>query len=81
MDGDLRGATAPHRDARARCEGRDAEGRGPATDTAAPPPLGGALPAHDVRQLMRGGTQAVLTLDGVAYSLRITRAGKLILTK
>jgi hemin uptake protein HemP len=30
---------------------------------------------------MRNGTQAVLMLDGIAYSLRITRAGKLILTK
>ncbi|WP_233488853.1 hemin uptake protein HemP [Rhodovulum sp. 12E13] len=39
------------------------------------------MPAHDVRQLMRNGTQAVLMLDGTAYSLRITRAGKLILTK
>ncbi|MEE4121137.1 MAG: hemin uptake protein HemP [Paracoccaceae bacterium] len=39
------------------------------------------MPGHDVRHLMRGGTQAVLMLDGVAYSLRITRAGKLILTK
>lgn len=39
------------------------------------------MPAHDVRALMTGGTQAQLLLDGVAYTLRITRAGKLILTK
>ena len=39
------------------------------------------MPAHDVRTLMTGGTQAQLLLDGVAYTLRITRAGKLILTK
>ncbi|MEL6207390.1 MAG: hemin uptake protein HemP [Pseudomonadota bacterium] len=39
------------------------------------------MPAHDVRALMEGGTTALMVLDGVAYTLRITRAGKLILTK
>jgi hemin uptake protein HemP len=39
------------------------------------------LPAYDVRRLMQGGGQAHLVLDGMAYTLRITRAGKLILTK
>ena len=41
----------------------------------------GALPAHDVRNLTRSGDQAHLVLDGQIYTLRITRAGKLILTK
>ncbi|TCO73262.1 hemin uptake protein HemP [Rhodovulum euryhalinum] len=40
-----------------------------------------ALPLHDARILTGGGITAVIVLDGVAYSLRITRAGKLILTK
>lgn len=97
MDGDFRGAPARRDDRTERSARRGGpgwyDGRGGARRTpdepsaphaAAPPPVGGAaraLPAHDVRQLMRGGTQAVLMLDGVAYSLRITRAGKLILTK
>ena len=96
MDGDFRGAPARRDDRTERSarrggpgwyDGRGGVRRGPdehGLHAAAPPPVGGAaraLPAHDVRQLMRGGTQAVLMLDGVAYSLRITRAGKLILTK
>lgn len=40
-----------------------------------------ALPAHDVRALMDGGSRALMVLDGTVYTLRITRAGKLILTK
>lgn len=39
------------------------------------------LPAYDVRHMMAGGTTALMVLDGTAYTLRITRAGKLILTK
>lgn len=38
-------------------------------------------PAYDARNLMQGGTSAVIELDGQPYVLRITRAGKLILTK
>lgn len=38
-------------------------------------------PEHDARALTDGGTEARITLDGTAYVLRITRAGKLILTK
>jgi hemin uptake protein HemP len=34
-----------------------------------------------VRNLTRSGDQAHLVLDGQIYTLRITRAGKLILTK
>ncbi|MBL3569968.1 hemin uptake protein HemP [Rhodovulum sp. BSW8] len=36
---------------------------------------------HDARLLTGGGTTAVILLDGMPYSLRITRTGKLILTK
>ena len=40
-----------------------------------------ALAVHDARALTRGGQQALITLDEKTYVLRITRAGKLILTK
>ncbi len=39
------------------------------------------VPAYDARELVGGGTQATLLLDRQAYTLRVTRAGKLILTK
>lgn len=39
------------------------------------------LPVHSARSLTEGGTQAQIELDGKIYDLRITRAGKLILTK
>lgn len=39
------------------------------------------LVAYDVRDLIPSGVQARLVLDGQSYFLRITRAGKLILTK
>lgn len=38
-------------------------------------------PCHDARTLTEGGVQARIVLDGQTYALRITRAGKLILTK
>ena len=38
-------------------------------------------PIHDVYALTRGGPLAQILLDGKTYQLRITRAGKLILTK
>jgi len=38
-------------------------------------------PVHSARALTQGGTQAQIELDGMIYDLRITRAGKLILTK
>ncbi|PTV96567.1 hemin uptake protein HemP [Rhodobacter aestuarii] len=47
-------------------------------------PLAGATPvppAHDARNLTRGGNLAQIALDGQIYTLRITRQGKLILTK
>lgn len=40
-----------------------------------------AAPLHDARVLTGGGVQARIALDGQVYALRITRAGKLILTK
>ena len=39
------------------------------------------LPRHDARLLTQGGVEAEIRLDGVRYVLRITRQGKLILTK
>ncbi|MBP7002914.1 MAG: hemin uptake protein HemP [Amaricoccus sp.] len=40
-----------------------------------------AVPAHDARVLTGGGVEARILLDGTPYVLRITRLGKLILTK
>jgi len=39
------------------------------------------LPSHDARDLTEGGHSAEICLDGARYLLRITRQGKLILTK
>ncbi len=38
-------------------------------------------PLHDAEALTQGGSQARIELRGQVYCLRITRAGKLILTK
>jgi hypothetical protein len=38
-------------------------------------------PCHDARDLTARGSRAVIRLDDQTYFLRITRAGKLILTK
>jgi Hemin uptake protein hemP len=38
-------------------------------------------PCHDATVLTAGGPLARILLNGQTYSLRITRAGKLILTK
>ncbi|GHC22881.1 hemin uptake protein HemP [Gemmobacter sp. LW-1] len=38
-------------------------------------------PSHDALALTAGGNLARIVLHGQVYSLRITRAGKLILTK
>lgn len=38
-------------------------------------------PEHDARILTNGGVEARIVLDGTPYVLRITRLGKLILTK
>jgi len=39
------------------------------------------MPVHDARVLTGGGQLAGIVLDDQLYTLRITRAGKLILTK
>lgn len=39
------------------------------------------VPTYDARALIPDGVQARIILDGQVYTLRITRAGKLILTK
>lgn len=39
------------------------------------------VPRHDAIRLTEGGSLAYIDLNGQTYSLRITRAGKLILTK
>ncbi len=40
-----------------------------------------AVPVHDARRLTGGGALAAILLDGQCYTLRITKAGRLILTK
>jgi hemin uptake protein HemP len=47
---------------------------------AAPMPID-RQPAWDARDLTHGGRTAAIVLDGQVYQLRITRDGKLILTK
>lgn len=39
------------------------------------------IPVHDARELTANTDRARIVLDGKVYDLRITRAGKLILTK
>ncbi|WP_370283830.1 hemin uptake protein HemP [Pseudooceanicola sp.] len=39
------------------------------------------MPTYDARALTGGGALAGIVLDGQLYMLRITKAGKLILTK
>jgi hemin uptake protein HemP len=47
-----------------------------------PAPKEEEIPTYDARDLVReGGVQARILLDDQSYWLRITRAGKLILTK
>lgn len=40
-----------------------------------------AIPTHAAETLTKGGATAHIQLDNQTYTLRITRAGKLILTK
>ncbi len=44
-------------------------------------PFPATPPVHDAYNLTKGGGHAQIVLDGKIYQLRITRAGKLILTK
>ncbi|WP_430463689.1 hemin uptake protein HemP [Tabrizicola sp.] len=44
-------------------------------------PLSPSLPQHDAKDLTKGGHLALITLNDQIYALRITRQGKLILTK
>lgn len=44
-------------------------------------PLAPNLPLHEAETLTQGGTSALIRLEGQVYTLRITRMGKLILTK
>lgn len=39
------------------------------------------IDTYDARDLIKNGVQACIVLDDQAYYLRITRSGKLILTK
>jgi len=39
------------------------------------------VPTHQTKELMAGGKVALIEHQGQTYTLRITRAGKLILTK
>jgi len=39
------------------------------------------VPVHDAEVLTEGGRKAVIVLQGQAYTLQITRQGKLLLTK
>lgn len=47
----------------------------------APQPIINRLPLHQAKELTSGGDLANIQLDDQLYVLRITRAGKLILTK
>jgi hemin uptake protein HemP len=44
-------------------------------------PAPNTLPTYNAEDLTKGGDQAQIVLGGQTYTLRITRAGKLILTK
>ena len=44
-------------------------------------PSADTLATYDARDLIPSGVQACIVLDDQTYFLRITRAGKLILTK
>ena len=52
----------------------------PATDAPTGDPAAG-VPHYDVHQLTGSDGRATIALEGQVYTLRITKAGKLILTK
>ena len=51
------------------------------TSTPPQPLVGTGQPVHDARALTGREGTAFILLDGKTYTLRITKAGKLILTK
>lgn len=46
-----------------------------------PAPQPARAPSHEATALTGGGQTATIALNGMLYTLRITRQGKLILTK
>ena len=57
-------------------------GTGRPRDGRAKEPAATAAPAeHDAEDLTRGGREALIRFRGQVYPLRITRQGKLLLTK
>lgn len=53
----------------------------PLPKPATAPRLAEHIPCYDARDMLGDSPQARITLDNQSYVLRITRAGKLILTK
>ncbi len=53
----------------------------PSQEVPEPPLEHMVLPTYNAPTLTQGGKQALIKLNGQTYILRITRAGKLILTK
>ena len=49
--------------------------------TSRPAPDTSGVATHDARDLVPNGVTANIALDGQVYTLRITQAGNLILTK
>ncbi len=56
-------------------------GTAPVTMLGPRPPAPATPPVHDALRLTAGGLTAQIALNGQIYTLRITRQGKLILTK
>lgn len=57
------------------------DGAAPAVPACADAPRPASPPEHDARSLTGPDGEARLWLDGAPYRLRVTRRGKLILTK
>jgi hemin uptake protein HemP len=53
----------------------------PQKDRAAPTASRPDAPVHDAEDLTQGGREALIRFRGQVYTLRITRQGKLLLTK
>ncbi len=45
-----------------------------------PPPAPGTTPTYQSRDLFQGGKVVIIVHEGREYQLRVTQAGKLILT-